>query len=119
MKKTLAVAGLGAALLATPMVAAGAASAYPGSDLDAQYVACVAQDGLFSHGGPSMQAAYGRQIANHISWGWRDPVQERDWVYNDTPAVIGVTDANWLVNCATQVYLGFGPWDSSGGGTLA
>ena len=80
----------------------------------------MAQDGLYNSNGPSFQASFGRQIANDISLGIRNELQERDWVYYNTPAGIGVTDANYLVNCATQVYLGYGPWsDGNGGSTLA
>lgn len=86
---------------------AGPANATPYQD--SQYVSCVAQDGLFNYSGPSAQAAEGRAIAYDISSGLRTEIQERNWVYHNTPANIGLTDANYLVNCATQVYLGYGP----------
>jgi hypothetical protein len=122
MKKLLAVAGLGAAVAIGSLTGAGAANATPYQD--SQYVACVAVDQLYSTHGPSAVAARGREIANHISSGWRDPLHERDWVYYNTDSEIGVTDANFMVNCATQIYLGFGPDDpvpnyGYGGGYLA
>ena len=122
MKKALAVAGLGTAIALGTLVGAGTASAYPGADLDSLYVTCVAVDGLYNHYGPTALATYGRQIANDIQLGVRDPYQEREYVYYDTPLTISRDDANYLVNCATSVYLGFGPGSdggSSGGSTLA
>ena len=107
MKKILAAAGLGAAVALGSLVGAGTASA--DSYQDSQYVACVAVDGLFSYSGPSAQAAFGRQIAGHIASGLRDPLQEREWVYWNTPGDIDRVSSNYLVNCATDIYLGFGP----------
>ena len=111
MKKLIAVAGLGAAVIGGSLAGAGTANAE--SYQDSQFVSCVAKDDIYSSNGPSSLVARGREIAGHISSGLRDPLQERDWVYRNTGSDIGLTDANWLVNCSTQVYLGFGPWSSA------
>jgi len=127
MKKILAVACLCAALNAG-LFGAGTANAYLGSDTDSTYVTCVAQDSLYNNYGPSALAAVGRQIANEIELGVRNPLQERDYIYRVTPYSIGVNDANWMVNCATSVYLGYGPgstapstpsYNDGDGGSLA
>lgn len=99
---------------------AGAPDAAATPAQDAAYVACVAQGGLYNELGPDAQAAIGRMIATDIANGV-PPLVERDWVYYHTPVEIGVTQANWLVNCATMVWLGFGPQrppDAIGGGVL-
>ena len=107
MKKVLVVAGLGAAVAVSSLLGAGPASA--DSYQDSQYVACVAVDGLFSYSGPSAQAAFGRQIAGHIASGLRDPLQEREGSTGTRPARSTWASSNYLVNCATDIYLGFGP----------
>jgi hypothetical protein len=112
MKKILSTLAVGAALVAGALGTAGAASATP---VDAQYDGCVkAGTDLYTTSGVSF-AVYGRQIAGHISSGLRDPLQERNWVWHNTNESVDWIDANVLVNCATDVYLGFGPGDSYGG----
>jgi hypothetical protein len=107
-----AVAGslmLGAAAL---VIAAGIAHADTGL-ADTQYVTCVAQDGLYSTDGPSDTAAGGRKIAYDISSGLRTVSEEQYYVYLHTAAVIQQYDANYMVNCARAVYLGYGPSTST------
>jgi hypothetical protein len=89
-------------------LAAPAAHAYTAAQ-DAEYVMLLTQAGQFNRAGPSAEAAFGRLIANDIASCLRDPLQERNWVYNHTDDSIGVINANQLVNFATEVYLGFGP----------
>ncbi len=107
MKKLIAAAGIGAALIAAPLAAAGTASASP--QQDSQYVGCVAEGGIYNNLGPSSVATVGRDIAYHISSGIRDPLEEREYVYFNTPNSVSRTGANYMVNCATDIYLGFGP----------
>ena len=76
---------------------------------DADYVSCVA---AVTASTPPRPERTGRPRApdrqRHPSSGLRDPLQERDWVYYNTPRTISRIDANYLVNCATQIWLGFG-----------
>jgi hypothetical protein len=109
MKKILAVAGIGAALTAASMATIGVASASPSADKDATFIACTSDNGIYNPHGIATGAAYGRQIANDIELGPRNPLQERDYVYHTTTGEVGVTQANVLVNCATSAYLGYGP----------
>jgi hypothetical protein len=106
VKELLLSAAVLAGFAALALYAAPAAQATP--QQDGQYVACVTNDGLYSNRGPSAHAATGREIATDITSGLRTALQERNYVYETTPANIGLTDANWLVNCATEVYLGYG-----------
>ena len=109
MKKLLAAVGVGAALTVASVAATGVASAYSGADKDALFIACTSDGGMFNPNGPAVGATFGRQIASDISSGLRDPLQERDYVYHITTGGVGITEANVLVNCATGVYLGYGP----------
>ncbi len=109
MKKALAVAGLGAAITVGALMGAGAANATPRQD--SEFIACTSAQGLYNNTGTEAGAGYGRTIAYHISSGLRNPLQERNHVYHETPSSITLSDANVLVNCATTVYLGFGPND--------
>ena len=86
----------------------GAGTANAGPAQDSQYVSCVSAEGLYSSLGPSMLAARGRMIANHISSGIRTLLQERNWVYYNTNVSVDWIDANVLVNCATHSWLGYG-----------
>ena len=51
----------------------------------------------------------GRGIANDIAWGIRSEPQEYRYVYTSTGQYISQRDANVMVNCATEVYSGWGP----------
>lgn len=105
---TVALLGLGMT------TAAGVSGETPSQD--AQYVACVASEGIYNNQGPSTAAALGRSIANDIALGLRTPLEEQYWVYYNTPASITQYDANVIVNCATSIYLGYGPpvWNDGG-----
>jgi hypothetical protein len=107
--KKIVIGGCAAAATAAALLGAGQANA---GTLEMQYAHCVhASSSLYSSDGDEALGEHGRQIAGHISSGFRNALQERNWVYNNTDASVGVIDANVLVNCATQVYLGF---DSNG-----
>ena len=104
-KKTLAAAVLGAAAIAAPLATAGTASA---TTPESYFLGCIAQEDLYSTNGQAAMVQHGRNIANHISSGLRSPLEERNWVYSNTNASIDFIDANVLVNCATEAWLGFG-----------
>lgn len=106
----LAAAALAAAALGT----AAQAGATPLQD--AQYVSCIADDGLASNSGPSSAAFVGRAIVTDIAAGLRSPAEEAAYVYANSNASITVTDANVMVNCATEVWLGYGPEGPHGSG---
>jgi hypothetical protein len=112
-KITKILTGTALAALAAPAVIAATIASAPAAQAtafqDSRYVACVATDGLYSNLGPSQAAAGGRQIAIDISAGLRSVTGEQEWVYRNTPSAIARSDANVMVNCATEVYLGFGP----------
>ena len=108
MKTLLALSpAILAGFAALPLYAAPAAQATPSQD--AQDVGCVSTGGGYNNNGPSAEASVGRTIANDIASGIRDPLQERNYIYNTTNSSVGITDANVLVNCATEVWLGYGP----------
>lgn len=113
--KLLAVNLFVAGAVATALLGTGVASASP--QQDSNYVACVAQDGLFNDDGPTVLAELGRMYANDIATGVRNGPQEDDYAYVHSGPTIGRIDANWLVNCATGVYSDWGPeasWYVSG-----
>jgi hypothetical protein len=107
MKKLL-TAAVTAAGLATAALAGGTGTANATGYQDSQYVNCVGYWGIYSYAGPADMAFVGQSIANDIWYGRRDPLQERNWVYYNTPASINIIDSNVLVNCATQTWLGYG-----------
>ena len=104
MKKII-TAALGAAAIAGSLLGAGTASA---TTPESYFLSCIAQEDLYSTNGQAAMAQHGRNIANHISSGLRSPLEERNWVYQNTNASIDFIDANVLVNCATEAWLGFG-----------
>jgi hypothetical protein len=106
-KKLLLSAAALAGFAALPLYAAPAAQATPSQD--ASYVSCVARDQISSNLGPSDMAAAGRSMANDIATGVRSAAGEQAYVYNHTGSSITQADANVLVNCATEVWLGYGP----------
>ena len=110
MKKVIAAAGLGAAVIAAtlPLLTAGSANATPSQD--SRYVACVAP--IYNNYGPNSLAWLGQSYANDIAYGYRTAAEEQNWVYYNTPSSITRADANTLVNCATSVWLGYG-WDGT------
>jgi hypothetical protein len=109
--KTFVKTAVAAALLAVPAaaLALAPATAHATAQQDSQYIACVAQDGLYNNSGPAAAAAGGRMFAADIAIGVRTVAGEQRWVFLNTPMEITQSDANVLVNCATEVYLGFGP----------
>jgi hypothetical protein len=110
-KITKILAGTALAALAVPAAIAASITSAPAAQAttfqDSRYVACT--DGRYSNIGPSQAAAGGRQIAIDISAGLRSVAGEQEWVYRNTPSAITRSDATVMVNCATEVYLGFGP----------
>ena len=89
---------------------------------DGDYVALLAAGHIYNNLGPSATAAIGEAIANDISSCRRDPLQERNALYALLPSSFSPSDANLMVNAATEAYLGFGPGDlmpGCGGGRLA
>jgi hypothetical protein len=112
-KITKILTGSALAALAAPAVIAATIASAPAAQAtafqDSRYVACVAAHGVSSNLGPIQAAADGRQFATDISAGLRSVAGEQEWVYRNTPSAIARSDANVMVNCATQVYLGFGP----------
>ena len=101
---TVAACAVGGAALA----AAPTASATTWQD--AQFVSCTAAEGVYNTFGTGHAAEQAHAIATDIVSGIRDPLQERDWLYqtNGMPN-FSLTDANVVINCVTDVYLGFGP----------
>ena len=97
----LAAGSLGAAL---PAAHAYPVGHYTGAE-DSAYVLAVESTGIYNGLGPAALAEVGHEIANDIGYGRRDPLQERNVLYQITPASISVTDANVLVNDACAIYL--------------
>lgn len=110
-KITKILTGTALAALAAPAVVAATIASAPAAQAspfqDSRYVSCVAQDGVYSTLGPSEEAADGQQYASDISTGRRSVAGEQEWVLNHNSVDRG--GANTLVNCATEVYLSFGP----------
>jgi hypothetical protein len=98
-----------AALSAIASLVAPTPSAQATTSQDTQYCAILSQNDLHNSGGCDAESAVGRQIASDISLGLRSPLQERNWVYNNTNDSVGALDANVMVNTATHVWLGYGP----------
>ena len=108
--RTGAAVLLGAAgLSAIASLVGPATNAQADSSQNAQYCAVLSQNGISNSGGCAAESAVGRQIASDISLGLRTPLQERNWVYNNTNDSVGALDANVMVNTATHVWLGYGP----------
>jgi hypothetical protein len=83
------------------------AHAYPGGQ-DSAYLGCLYDGWGFPSNNPAASVRWGHEIASDIGSGLRSPVQERDFVFyaSDIPTL---ARANVMVNCATTVFLGFGP----------
>lgn len=103
MTAAMLAAGAGAAVMAPN------ATATPSQD--ANYVRCVAEDGLSSRSGDTNTAMLGEAIATDIFYDARTPLAESNYLLMNAPAYVGLTqlDADWLVNCATWTWLGYGP----------
>jgi hypothetical protein len=71
------------------------------------YLTCLAQGWGFSSDNPMGSISWGHRIAAAVSSGV-SPLDERDYVYynSDIPSLVR---ANVMVNCATGIYLGYGP----------
>jgi hypothetical protein len=93
---------------ATALLVATAPSAQASASQDAAYVSCVTPY-VYNTYGPSVEATLGRSYATDISLGIRTPYQEQRYVYANTNDSVTQADANALVNCATEVWLGYGP----------
>jgi hypothetical protein len=98
---TLVAAGASVAALL------GAGTANATSSQDSSWAACVGEQGIYN-----TTPGEGRSFSNDLAWGIRSGPQEDRYVYLITGNSISQSDANVMVNCATEVYSGYGP-DSS------
>jgi len=106
-KLMLPVLGVAASLgsIGISLVTAPQAAAY--TDEDVTYLGCLASGWGHPSDNPESSVRWGHQIANAIQAG-DTPIGDRNYLLAHSD-IAGVREANVMVNCATSVYLGFGP----------
>jgi hypothetical protein len=94
MKKALVVAGLGAAITASTLLGAGAASADSDSFLYAAHNA-----GFYNNSGVYAELAQGRQICGLLYQGYSE-YDVQGWIYRNTGSGVQWADAGQLLALA-------------------
>lgn len=97
-----------AALIAATTTAVLSAPTAQADDGDGPFLQCLARGWGFPSTDVYASLRLGHQIRDAIEFDGMAPVAVRDYIYlhTDLPTV---ARANVMVNCATSVYLGFGP----------